>query len=77
MQVIGNREGVVDKEIRVGSWTVVLEERSRGDKIHQEVKRGKGWTRRLYAERAWWRKKIDVVESLCMLKERGGERKSM
>jgi len=59
MQVIGNREGVVDKEIRVGSWTVVLEERSRGDKIHQEVKRGKGWTRR------------------CMLKERGGERKSM
>ena len=34
---LGNREGVVDKVIRVGSWTVVLEERSRGDKIHVAV----------------------------------------
>ena len=37
MQVIGNREGVEDKEIRVGSLTVVLEEGSRGDKIHVAV----------------------------------------
>ena len=33
MQVISNQKGVVDQEICVGSWTVVLEERSRGVKI--------------------------------------------